>query len=104
MDSRYFGLISDLPVMDPADPSALYHSILEAYVLSEKIKAPVIIRATSRLFEISVSSPERRALPPHGIKFDRSIWDLTALGRGQRYQDEAVPLAEDASEATSLTA
>ena len=102
MDSRYFGLISDLPVMDPADPSALYHSILEAYVLSEKIKAPVIIRATSRLFEISVSSPERRALPPHGIKFDRSIWDLTALGRGQRYQDEAVPLAEDASEATSL--
>lgn len=102
MDSRYFGLISDLPVMDPADPSALYHSILEAYVLSEMIKAPVIVRATSRLIETSGHSPDRRALPSHGIKFDRSIWDLTARGRGQRYLSESFPLAKDASETTSL--
>ncbi|HWQ20496.1 MAG TPA: thiamine pyrophosphate-dependent enzyme [Methanotrichaceae archaeon] len=105
MDSRYYGLICELPVLDPRDPESLYHSIAEAYSLSERIRAPAIVRITSRLLsargQVDPGLDELQMQMPHQY-FDRSIWKLTAMGRHQRYRREVLPTIESASESTPL--
>jgi len=105
MDSRYYGLVCELPVLDPRDPESIYHSIAEAYSLSEWIRAPAIVRITSRLLssrgQVDLGLSEMQMQAPHQ-HFDRSIWELTAKGRHQRYQREAVHVIESASERTPL--
>lgn len=100
MDSRYYGLLAELPVLDPRDAAALYSSLLEAYILSERIRAPVIVRMSSRLF-LSEDAPAR-ALAPGGLTFDRGSWELTARGRHQRHHADALEVAARSSEATDL--
>src|SRR5512138_4842 len=56
MDSRYYGLVAELPVLDPRNPLALHDSIIEAYRLSEMLRVPAIVRVTSRL--ISSEGPD----------------------------------------------
>lgn len=105
MDSRYYGMVSELPVLDPRDPESLYYSIAEAYSLSEKIRAPAIVRITSRLLSargnVDPGTGGIQAKVPRQC-FDRSIWELTAKGRHQRYHRETVPVMELASERTPL--
>ncbi len=55
MDSRFYGPLAELPVLDPKDPAALHGSILEAYALSERLRIPVIVRVTSRLLAAETS-------------------------------------------------
>lgn len=109
MDSRYYGALFELPVLDPADPAKLYNAIVEAYLLSERISAPVIVRITNKLMALSFKGRIESCLPkwaegmsPSRKTFDRSIWDLTSHGRHQRYHRDGLPLAEDASEKTAL--
>jgi indolepyruvate ferredoxin oxidoreductase alpha subunit len=102
MDSRFFGPLAKLPVLDPKDPPALYSTILEAYQLSESLRIPIIVRVTKRLI-----SSQGRALPPllskgSGQEFEKSVWDLTARGRHQRHHQEVIAMAEEASQATPL--
>ncbi|MFB3763980.1 MAG: thiamine pyrophosphate-dependent enzyme [Methanotrichaceae archaeon] len=101
MDSRYFGSLAELPVLDPGDSESLYSSILEAYTLSESLRVPVIIRITPRVLA-SDTLVQAVALKTSCQTFDRSIWDITARGRHQRHQSEILPLAESASESSSL--
>ena len=49
MDSRFYGPLAELPVLDPRSPAALHASILEAFTLSEWLRIPVIVRVTARL-------------------------------------------------------
>jgi len=101
MDSRYFGQLAELPVLDPRDAETLYSSILEAYALSERLRVPVIVRITQRVL-ISGTHDQAAALRASGQIFDRSIWDTTARGRHQRHHSEILHLAEDASLSSSL--
>ncbi|WP_456421938.1 indolepyruvate ferredoxin oxidoreductase subunit alpha [Thermococcus sp.] len=48
-DDRYYGKISLLPVLEPADPQEAHDLIIYAYELSEKYKVPVIFRTTTRV-------------------------------------------------------
>ncbi len=50
-DSRFYGLIAEVPVFDPQTPHALYLSIKEGFELSERVSTPVIIRVTDRLLK-----------------------------------------------------
>ncbi|MFA4956313.1 MAG: thiamine pyrophosphate-dependent enzyme [Candidatus Methanoperedens sp.] len=50
-DSRLYGLIAEVPVFDPRTPEYAYLSVKEAYILSEKVRTPVIIRLTDRLLK-----------------------------------------------------
>jgi indolepyruvate ferredoxin oxidoreductase alpha subunit len=103
MDSRYYGLICELPVLDPRDPSTLYDSIIEAFALSEKLKIPVIVRITSRLISsICHADLEYRVLAWSGLRFDPMAWDLTAKGKHQKHHYEILPMVEAASEASHL--
>ena len=90
-DSRYYGLIAEIPVFDPSTPQMLYRSIIEAFELSEKINAPVIIRVTDRLLRSEgtierVIKTKSRLLRP-----DKKMWHLTMLGKHQRFHKESYP-------------
>jgi len=100
MDSRFFGPLAELPVMDPRDCASLHGSILEAYQVSEWLRVPVIVRVTARLLA-SESSPVRpRPSPGNGQTFVRMDWDLTAKGRHQRHHDRILAFAGEASESS----
>lgn len=105
MDSRFYGPLTGLPVLDPKDPAALYGTILEAYRLSESLRIPVIVRATHRLISAvsaKVRGPMLTPLKGTGQVFDRTTWDLTARGRHQKHHQEVLPLAQEASDVTFL--
>ena len=48
-DDRYYGKLSLLPVLEPADPQEAHDLIKYAYELSERYKVPVILRTTARV-------------------------------------------------------
>lgn len=48
-DDRYYGKISLLPVLEPADPQEAHDLIKYAYELSERYKVPIIFRTTTRV-------------------------------------------------------
>jgi indolepyruvate ferredoxin oxidoreductase alpha subunit len=102
MDSRYYGLVAELPVLDPRNPLALHDSIIEAYGMSEMLRVPAIVRVTSRL--ISSEGPDVQPFISvgSGQTFENVNWDFTVRGRHQRHHKEMLPLAEEASEASTL--
>jgi indolepyruvate ferredoxin oxidoreductase, alpha subunit len=102
MDSRFFGPLAELPVLDPRSPAALHASILEGYSVSEWLRIPVIVRVTARL--LADEGPEISSRPDRGVAqhFERDGWDLTMRGRHQRHHDRVMAFAEEASESTTL--
>jgi len=93
-DSRFYGLIAEVPVFDPRTPENAYFSVKEAFLLSEKVRTPVIIRLTDRLlksecdFIIQYESVHSKKT---NQKFDKKIWHLTMLGKHQRFHEESYP-------------
>ncbi|MDM7911678.1 MAG: thiamine pyrophosphate-dependent enzyme [Methanotrichaceae archaeon] len=102
MDSRYYGLITELPVLDPKNPLALHDSIVEAYRLSGMLRVPAIVRLTSRL--ISSEGPDIQPFisTGSGQLFEKTSWSFTVRGRHQRHHRDVLPLAEEVSVASTL--
>ncbi|MFH1321358.1 MAG: FAD-dependent oxidoreductase [Bacteroidota bacterium] len=48
-DSRYWGKMASVPVFNPAFPEDAYSMTKDAFVLSGKLKLPVIVRMTTRV-------------------------------------------------------
>jgi indolepyruvate ferredoxin oxidoreductase alpha subunit len=93
-DSRFYGLIAEVPVFDPGTPENGYLSVKEAYILSEKVMTPVIIRLTDRLLTSEGDFIRKKeSVPSKKInkKFDKNIWHLTMLGKHQRFHAESYP-------------
>lgn len=84
-DSRYYGSLSRSPVFDPASPQEIYDYLGEAFLLSEKIKAPVIVRVTDAVLkkEYDISAAPS-SIPPVPFKTDKSVWEYRMKGRYQR--------------------
>jgi indolepyruvate ferredoxin oxidoreductase alpha subunit len=102
MDSRFYGPLAELPVLDPRSPEHLYSCIMEAYALSERLRILAIVRVTARLLATPSSAIQRRAFPETGQEFERTAPELTMQGRHQRHHDLILPRAELASESTDL--
>ncbi|RQW78440.1 MAG: indolepyruvate ferredoxin oxidoreductase, partial [Methanothrix sp.] len=102
MDSRAFGPLAELPVLDPRNPALLHASILEAYNISEWLRIPVIVRVTPRL--LAAESATVLPLPSlgSGQRFEREGWELTMRGRHQRHRDRTMSSAAEASESTRV--
>lgn len=102
MDSRFYGPLAEIPVLDPSSPVALHASILESFTLSEWLRIPVIVRVTARL--LADEGPEILPRPSKGAgqQFEREGWDLTMRGRHQRHHDRILAFAEGASDSTTL--
>jgi len=107
MDVRNYGPLCEIPVLDPAGPELLCPALLEAFALSEKIRAPVMVRSTFEFKDqarklTSVQLPKRVEEKGRFGTFDRSIWDLTSKGRHQRYRSEVLPEMRLASGSSTL--
>src|ERR1035437_2510045 len=48
-DSRYWGPMASVPMLNPATPADAFEMIKQAFELSGKIKLPVIVRTTTRV-------------------------------------------------------
>jgi len=48
-DSRYYALMGNMPMIEPADPAEAKSLLLEAYEISEKFELPVLFRTTTRV-------------------------------------------------------
>jgi indolepyruvate ferredoxin oxidoreductase alpha subunit len=83
-DSRYWGLIAEVPVLDP-NPTNLHDAIFEAYRISETVSTPVIVRVTDRVLRSGcVGGGEAQTLKMPE-PFDRSIWEYSMHGRHQLF-------------------
>jgi indolepyruvate ferredoxin oxidoreductase alpha subunit len=102
MDSRFYAPLSELPLLDPSRPGLLHASLLEAYILSEKLRVPVIVRVTSRLLAAQEEDIPSRPLPITGQRFEKENRELTAKGRHQRHHDRIMAFAQEASESSPL--
>lgn len=100
-DSRYYGLIAEVPVFDPSTPEATYLCIKEAFLLSEIASAPAIIRVTDRLLTSS-GSVARRIEPVASKQLNRKIWRLTMRGKHQRFHTESYPKMCERTESLQL--
>ena len=100
-DSRFYGLIAEVPVLDPSTPQALYKSIREGFELSESVRTPVIIRITDRLLKSEGNIIRSRISKP-SASFDKKIWHLTMLGKHQRFHSESFPGMREYAERSEL--
>ncbi|MHA2142140.1 MAG: indolepyruvate ferredoxin oxidoreductase subunit alpha, partial [Candidatus Thorarchaeota archaeon] len=48
-DSRYYALMGNMPMVEPADPAEAKSMLIEAYEISEKLELPVLLRTTTRV-------------------------------------------------------
>ncbi|MCX6681294.1 MAG: thiamine pyrophosphate-dependent enzyme [Methanothrix sp.] len=102
MDSRFYGPLAEIPMLDPCSPAALHASILESFTLSERLRIPVIVRVTARLLaDEGPLIPARPSLAA-AQQFEKGALELTMRGRHQRHHDRILVDAENASESTSL--
>ena len=99
-DSRYWGLIAEVPVLDP-NPTNLHDAIFEAYRISETVRTPVIVRVTDRALESGCVEGKAQTLN-RPEPFDRSIWEYSMHGRHQLFHRDTYPLIEDLSERSHL--
>jgi indolepyruvate ferredoxin oxidoreductase alpha subunit len=101
MDSRFYGLIAEVPVFDPASPQAAYESVMEAYALSENASAPVIIRITDRLLKIDGTVSRKNPSISKAV-FNRDLWHITMLGKHQRFHQVSYPKIYEYAEKSQL--
>lgn len=105
MDSRYYGPLTALPVLDPSAPD-LYRAVTEAFRVSEEHSIPVILRVTSDVLEDASTEAVIREGASSSFQqtprcFDRSIWELTARGRHQRHLAKVLPALSELSESSA---
>ena len=48
-DNRYYGKLSGLPILEPSTVSEAKQMVIDAFVLSEQLNEPVILRTTTRI-------------------------------------------------------
>jgi len=102
MDSRFYGPLAKLPVLDPRDPENLYRSLLQAYSLSEGLRVPVIVRVTAPLLAAEGGPISTQPSPGTGQRFERSEPELTMRGLNQKYHAEVMARAREEAESSPL--
>ncbi len=102
MDSRFYGLIAEVPVFDPSTPQTAYLCVREAFLLSENVSAPVIIRLTDRLLKSEGNIIRKGSSRSKTTSMDKKIWQLTMLGKHQRFHMESYPRMCEYAESSKL--
>lgn len=90
-DSRFYGLVTEVPVFDPSTPEITYICIKEAFLLSEKVKTPIIIRLTDRLLKKEGNITRKKNVSNTALLIDKNIWQLTMRGKHQRFHSQSFP-------------
>ncbi|HLE66087.1 MAG TPA: thiamine pyrophosphate-dependent enzyme [Burkholderiales bacterium] len=89
-DTRFWGRFVHLPVLEPADAAEAYAMARDAFELSERFEAPVILRLTTRVSHVKriVMTGERAAPDPsrHGYVKNVARWIITPNHVGKRLE------------------
>lgn len=101
-DSRYYGKIAEIPVIDPCTPCNAYDSIIEAFEMSDILKVPVIVRVTDRLLKMEQEFERVSPKVPEIKKIEREVWGLTFFGRHQHLMKYTYPKMQEFAERTNL--
>lgn len=103
-DSRFYGLIAEVPVLDPSTPRDAYDAMHEAFCLSERVRTPVIVRITNGILAAKgdFGGRDRQAGAGAGSGFDASTWELTSKGRHARFHLSQYPVMVEYSENSDL--
>ncbi|MGZ4908272.1 MAG: thiamine pyrophosphate-dependent enzyme [Halobacteriota archaeon] len=102
-DSRYYGKMAEIPVLEPHGVQHVYDSIITAFDVSEELSVPIIVRITDRLLKTGGTlerSPVKRV---PSVRIRKDIWKLTHLGRHQQYLQKSYPQLVKFAETTVLT-
>ncbi len=71
-DTRYFGMVGKLPILEPTDSEECRRFVREAFELSERFDTPVIVRLTTRIAHgmslVSPETPLEIALREHDLR------------------------------------
>jgi len=102
-DSRYYGKLAEIPVMEPHSASNAYYCALRAFELSGQLSVPAIVRVTSRLLNMEGNIERVLSESPRGRSVGKSVWDLTHLGRHQYLLKYKYPKMLEFAETTELT-
>jgi indolepyruvate ferredoxin oxidoreductase, alpha subunit len=100
-DSRWYGKLAEIPVLDPSTPGDLYDAIFYGLDLSERISAPVIVRVTEPVLSASGEVLPKIAVPSNK-KLDRSVWSYTMYGKHQKYLSQGWEIASKEAAMSSL--
>ncbi len=106
-DTRFWGRFVHLPVFEPADAAEAHAMTREAFELSERYEAPVILRLTTRVSHVKrrVLTGEREALDArrHGYEKNVARWIITPNHVGKRLELRAqrdIALAKEAAQSS----
>ncbi|TXT56839.1 MAG: Indolepyruvate oxidoreductase subunit IorA [Candidatus Thorarchaeota archaeon] len=106
-DSRYYALMGNIPMIEPADPAEAKSLLLEAYTLSEKLELPVLFRTTTRVNHTR-APVEFGAIPelPEKIEFKKEPFRFVPIPAVARKRHpwllEQIEKAREISETSSL--
>ncbi|MDY0267395.1 MAG: thiamine pyrophosphate-dependent enzyme [Methanimicrococcus sp.] len=84
-DTRFFGSLAGTAVFDPATPDELFHFLGQAFLLSEKTKAPILIRVTESVLNQTQTFVPPSPNPCEPARYDRSNWAYRMKGRYLRF-------------------
>ncbi|HXY87969.1 MAG TPA: thiamine pyrophosphate-dependent enzyme [Candidatus Acidoferrales bacterium] len=101
-DSRYYGKIAEIPVIDPCTPWKAYDSIIEAFEMSDILKVPVIVRVTDRLLKMEEEFERVTPKVPEVKKIEKDVWELTFFGRHQYLMKYTYPKMQEFAERSDL--
>ena len=101
-DSRYYGKIAEIPVIDPCTPWKAYDSIIEAFEMSDILKVPVIVRVTDRLLKMEEEFERVTPKVPEVKKIEKDVWGLTFFGRHQYLMKYTYPKMQEFAERSDL--
>ena len=86
-DSRVYGKFSFLPLLEPSNQQEAYNCMRDAFVLSEKVKLPVIVRITTRLAHSRAIVERKDAVAQNKLnpETDKKKWILLPANARNRY-------------------
>ncbi len=101
-DSRYYGRIAEIPVLEPHGVQNAYDSIVEGCRVSEQLSIPIIIRITERVLKIGGTLERLPIEPVPSTRIQKDTWELTFLGKHQHFLRAVYPQLEKFAETTTL--
>lgn len=106
-DSRYYALMGNMPMMEPADPIEAKSMLLEAYKFSEKLELPVLFRTTTRVNHTRAPVKLGKILPrPEKVEFEKEPFRFVPVPSVARKRHpwllEQIEKAHELSEKSSL--
>ncbi|MFW9929553.1 MAG: indolepyruvate ferredoxin oxidoreductase subunit alpha [Candidatus Thorarchaeota archaeon] len=88
-DTRYYGLMSSIPILEPSNVQEAYQMSIEAFELSEKFQLPVIIRITTRIAHSRESIEFNELQPNYRIPVyqrNKKYTNVPAIARKNHYE------------------